>query len=178
MHARCRRAGAVRARRVEQCARARVGGDQRIRDARHAPNVRDDLLAQHDHEPAWLAFVRAVRQLPRQQLEAVLLHYGEHLNDRYLGVAMDCSADAAHAHLDAARATLRDLGPANFDPATQKLAAAHVRLGPAAADVPAEARLWAARALRPRRLRRLITWLAALTALAAAAWLTRGWWAS
>src|SRR3954463_6496404 len=64
------------------------------RAARHEPDPRADLLAANG-DANWLAFVRALRQLPHQQREAILLHCGEHLNDRYLGIAMDCSSDAA-----------------------------------------------------------------------------------
>ena len=41
-------------------------------------------------------------ELPLQQREAFILHQGERLNPRLLGVAMDCSITAAQVHLDAA----------------------------------------------------------------------------
>src|SRR5687768_5070472 len=53
-------------------------------------------------DPAYVAFVRALRLLPPQQREAFILHHGERLNARLLGVAMDCSTGAADVHLRAA----------------------------------------------------------------------------
>jgi DNA-directed RNA polymerase specialized sigma24 family protein len=53
-------------------------------------------------DPAYVAFVRAIRQLQPQQREAFILHHGERLNPRMLGVAMDCSTAAARMHLQVA----------------------------------------------------------------------------
>jgi DNA-directed RNA polymerase specialized sigma24 family protein len=53
-------------------------------------------------DPAYVAFVRAIRQLHPQQGEAFILHHGERLNPRMLGVAMDCSTAAARMHLQVA----------------------------------------------------------------------------
>ena len=48
--------------------------------------------------PAYAGFIRALRTLPVQQAEAFILHHGEHLNERLLGVAMDLSTGAAGSH--------------------------------------------------------------------------------
>jgi DNA-directed RNA polymerase specialized sigma24 family protein len=53
-------------------------------------------------DPEYAAFVRAIRQLHPQQSEAFILHHGERLNARMLGVAMDCSTAAARMHLQVA----------------------------------------------------------------------------
>src|SRR4051794_4055506 len=57
-------------------------------------------------DASYVAFVRALRSLPPQQAEAFILHHGERLNERLLGVAMDCSLTAAATHLGAAKAAL------------------------------------------------------------------------
>lgn len=53
-------------------------------------------------DAAYAAFIRAIRQLHPQQSEAFILHHGERLNARMLGVAMDCSTAAARMHLQVA----------------------------------------------------------------------------
>jgi DNA-directed RNA polymerase specialized sigma24 family protein len=139
------------------------------RAAAHKAVAKKDLLAAGGADPAWAAFVRAVRQLPQQHRVAVLLIYGEHLNDRYLGVAMDCSADAARTHLEAARAELKGLAPGGFEAAVARLAGAYVGLAPAAGDVAPAAGKWAGRALRPYRFRRIVRRLVIVAVLAVAA---------
>jgi DNA-directed RNA polymerase specialized sigma24 family protein len=150
------------------------------RAAGHQPDPRSDLLATAADPPAdppYLAFVRAVRQLPIQQREAFVLHAGEHFNPRYLGVAMDCSTQAAQAHLDAARAALQTVagGPAECDALTTRLAAAYTRLGPTDPQVLPAVRKHVGKALRPHRLRRAIRWTVLLAILAAICWATWKW---
>lgn len=72
------------------------------------PDPHQDPLVVHGapDDPAYVAFVRAVRNLPPQQREAFILHHGERLNPRLLGVTMDCSMDAAKVHLSAATEAL------------------------------------------------------------------------
>ncbi len=76
--------------------------------AKPAPAPKEDLLVADaaDAGPEYVAFVRAVRGLPGQQCEAFILHQGEKLNSRFLGVTMDCSSAAAENHLNAANAAL------------------------------------------------------------------------
>lgn len=143
------------------------------RAAGHAPSPDADLLASGG-DPAMKAFVRALRLLPQQQREAVLLHYGEHLNSRYLGVAMDCSADAAEAHLEAGRAGLRAVAGAEVDGMLKRLEAGYARLKPGEGEVPAAARRWATKALQPRRIRRIFWGVASAVLLVAAGWAV--WW--
>ncbi len=141
------------------------------RAATHEASAKNDLLSS-DGDAAVKAFVRAIRVLPQQQREAVLLHHGEHLNARYLGVAMDCSADAAQAHLDAGRAALRTIAGADFDALIARVENAYARLKPADTEIPAAARRWANKGLRPRRLKRLV-WLGFLILFIAGAIV---WW--
>ena len=56
----------------------------------------DPLLRRLIHpSPQYVAFLRAVRNLPPQQREAFLLFRGEKLDTRQVAVAMDCSTTAA-----------------------------------------------------------------------------------
>ncbi len=76
------------------------------------------------------AFVLALRGLPRQQREALILNVGEHLNTRLLGIAMDCSASAAEVHLDAAERALRSLAGEHFSQMMSQVAVAYESLTP------------------------------------------------
>jgi DNA-directed RNA polymerase specialized sigma24 family protein len=155
------------------------------RAAAHEPVPKNDLLAAAPvdstgpaapPDPAYVAFVRAVRQLPVQQREAFLLHAGEHFNNRYLGVAMDCSTQAAQAHLDAANDALRTVaGPDQFDPMVARLAAVYAHLGPTREQVFPSVRKWVNKGLRPQRLRRAIRLTVVLAVLGALAWTTWKW---
>lgn len=135
----------------------------------HEVPTNSDLLSKDEDAPV-KAFIRAIRLLPQQQKEAILLHFGEHLNSRYLGIAMDCSADAAEAHLEAGQSALKQVAGAEIDPLLARLKDAYARLMPTEVEIPAAARKWATKALRPRRLRRLIWTVAALLLIAAAIW--------
>jgi DNA-directed RNA polymerase specialized sigma24 family protein len=147
------------------------------RAAAHEPNPKSDLLAASDPPtPEYVAFVRAIRQLPVQQREAFLLHAGERFNPRYLGVAMDCSTQAAQAHLDAARAALRAVtGPEGFEPLVGRLSAVYAHLGPAETEVIPTVRKWVNKGLRPQRLRRLIRTVLATAVLAGVGWAVWKW---
>jgi DNA-directed RNA polymerase specialized sigma24 family protein len=124
-------------------------------------------------DPAYAAFVRAVRALPRQQTEAFLLHHGERFNERLLGVTMDCSTQAASTHLNAATEALRQIGGEQFVGLTAAIERAYEALTPGETAVTASvarqvrSTLWAA-GLR-RLVRRLIL-LIVLAGLAYAAW--------
>src|SRR3954470_15866506 len=106
------------------------------RAIKHQPKPAKDLLVVKSEQAQqtsteYLAFVAALRALPRQQLEAFLLHHGEKLNPRYTSLAMDCSTEAATAHLVAAIAALRSVVPeGRLDPLIQRAAAAYTRLTP------------------------------------------------
>jgi DNA-directed RNA polymerase specialized sigma24 family protein len=66
----------------------------------------DPLGKKLEKDFPYQALLRAVRQLPRQQAEAILLRYGENLDLRPLAITMDCSTTAASVHLDSAMDTL------------------------------------------------------------------------
>jgi hypothetical protein len=146
------------------------------------PDPRQDLLVTHaaeaSQDPLYIGFVRALRNLPRQQSEAFILHHGERLNDRLLGVAMDCSTGAAHTHLAAARQALSAVSGAGVDVLTTTLERAYQALTPPPTAIRPVARRYVLRNLRPRRLRRLfrLMLLALLLAGGYFAWRERAKW--
>lgn len=135
--------------------------------------VHDLLITAGPTEPAYAAFVRALRELPAQQTEAFVLHHGEKLNARLLGVAMDLSTQAAAAHLAASTNALQTISGQQFDSLTAALERAYTSLTPPQTIVRTTASqeirsvLW--RRLLRRVIRRLII-LAVLTALAYVGW--------
>ena len=150
--------------------------------AARPPEPREDLLvaaaAEAANDPMYMGFVRALRNLPPQQSEAFILHHGEKLNDRLLGVAMDCSTGAAHTHLDAARQALAAVSGGGIAVLTETLERAYQSLTPPPTAIAPVARRYVGRSLRPRRLRRLfrVTLLIAVLAGAYFAWRERGRW--
>ena len=146
------------------------------------PDPREDLLvvmaAEAAQDPMYLGFVRAIRNLPAQQSEAFILHHGERLNDRLLGVAMDCSTGAAHTHLDAARQALAAVSGPGFPVLSATLERAYQALTPPPAAISPVARRYVSRSLRPRRLRRLFRLVLLIAVLAGGyfAWRERSRW--
>ena len=146
------------------------------------PDPRNDLLVaaggEASGDPAYIGFVRALRNLPIQQAEAFILHHGERLNDRLLGVAMDCSTGAAHTHLDAAHQALASVSGGGIHVLTTTLERAYQSLTPPPKAIAPVARKYVKRSLRPRRLRRLfrLTLLLALLVGAYFAWKHRDRW--
>src|SRR5687768_17223917 len=67
--------------------------------APRTPPSDDVLIFKGPRDAGYVAFARAVRGLPHQQREAFLLNHGEDFDLRQLGIAMDCSVDAAGVHL-------------------------------------------------------------------------------
>lgn len=67
--------------------------------ARQGDLLIDDGAAR---DPIYAGFIASLRRLPRQQMEAFILRFGENLDPRQLAVAMDCSVTASANHLEAA----------------------------------------------------------------------------
>jgi DNA-directed RNA polymerase specialized sigma24 family protein len=142
------------------------------RAAAHQPTAATDLLSTGG-DARYAAFVRAFRQLPQQQREAVLLHYGERFNSRYMSIAMDCSTAAAETHLEAGTTALRAIAGGEFEPLVERMSAVYAQLGPPADAVPPAVGRWVGKGLRPHRLRRLVrlvVLVVVLAGLAAATW--------
>jgi DNA-directed RNA polymerase specialized sigma24 family protein len=145
--------------------------------ADHRADPRHDPLVTHAgpaaNDPGYVAFVRALRGLPEQQAEAFLLNHGEMLNERLLGVAMDCSATAAEKHLAAASAAMAAIAGAKREDYTSALHRAYSSLTPQEGSGVREVRAFVRRKLRRRFLRRLVRWVIVLLFLGALAY--AGW---
>src|SRR5450432_585035 len=101
------------------------------RSAKHQPEINNDLLLNGvPNNPAYAAFIRALRSLPIQQREAFILTYGEKIDIRAVAVAMDCSTAACANHLNAATDRLRELAPDRFESQTRLLNTAYQTLNP------------------------------------------------
>ena len=122
----------------------------------------------------YVAFVKALRGLPRQQQEAIVLNHGEHLNPRYLAVAMDCSAEAAANHLRVATLQLQAMTGERSAAMLEEMARVYHTLAPASESVRPQVRQRVRRYLFPRRLRRWITWII-VAAAGFAVWHFRYW---
>lgn len=144
------------------------------REAAPAEPPADDVLVLHGPaDPAYAAFARAVRSLPQQQREAFLLNHGEDFDLRQLGIAMDCSVEAAGMHLRHATLNLQSLGGEDFGSLVQSLRRAY------SASAPDEslALPWARRLIRPgfcSTMLGLAGWLMLLAIIAAIA--SGLWW--
>ena len=85
------------------------------REAAPAKPPRDDVLVNRGpDDPAFAAFVHALRKLDAQPREAFLLTHGEGFDLRQLATAMDCSTEAAAVHLRGATTTLQAFAAADF----------------------------------------------------------------
>jgi DNA-directed RNA polymerase specialized sigma24 family protein len=128
-----------------------------------------------DGSPAYVAFVRALRGLPRQQMEAFVLNHGEKLNSRLLGVAMDCSASAAGTHLLAATDAMRTIAGSSYQELVRALEAAYGTLTPPETIIRATVAQQVSAGLWAMRLRRILRWTILLTLLACAGYALWRW---
>jgi DNA-directed RNA polymerase specialized sigma24 family protein len=150
------------------------------RAIKHQPKPANDVLVTRAEGAAqtsteYLAFIAALRALPRQQIEAFLLHHGEKLNTRYTSLAMDCSTEAATAHLLAAVEALKSIVPdARLDPLVQRCAGAYARLTPDEQFVPPSITRTMLRHFWPRKIWRIIRFIVQLIILGGLIW--GGWW--
>jgi DNA-directed RNA polymerase specialized sigma24 family protein len=149
------------------------------RENRKPPYPSEDPLFVQGSGPQtpYLAFLRALRELPVQQKEAFILHHGEELDTRYLGISMDCSREAAEQHLLSATQTLSAIAGGQFGAFTQRLREAYQGLTPPAHVIVPQVRRQVSRHMLPRRAKRwfgLLILLAVLVGLAYLA-LRLGW---
>lgn len=136
------------------------------------PTGVDDLLIEtsSDKSPAYLAFVKSVRALPQQQVEAFLLHYGESFNPRYTAVAMDCSVKAADQHLNAATAALKAIAGDAYDSLIASLRLAYIALTPEGKVQVPQVKQIVRRHVWPRRICRMIKLVLSIALIGAVAW--------
>jgi DNA-directed RNA polymerase specialized sigma24 family protein len=143
------------------------------RECRGDPEPQKDVLVAHVEgaDPAYVAFVRALRSLPFQQREGYLLHHGEELDLRHVGIAMDCSREAARLHLEAATQTLTAVSGGQYEAHRARLAQAYQQLTPPPRVIVPAVKQHVSRHLLPRRIWRWLVWLVMLALLAGAGWL-------
>jgi DNA-directed RNA polymerase specialized sigma24 family protein len=139
------------------------------RTQKHQPRADEDALVGKQPDAAYVAFVKALRSLPQQQKEAFILHYGEQLQARSLGIAMDCSTEAAQNHLKAAEEAIRPIGGDAYVPMVGKLREIYQATTPDESIILPRVRAEYSRFILPRRIRRLIVIIAAI-AIASLVW--------
>jgi len=146
------------------------------RTLKHPPDpAKDVLLGTLAADPAYAAFIRALRALPMQQREAMILHFGEGLDVRAIAVAMDCSTNAAQNHLLAAVDQMRVLDVHGFDLHALQMKSIYQKLGPVEQLTIDDIRRRVGRALLPMTLLRMMKFILLFIILIAIAWL--GFWA-
>lgn len=150
-----------------------------IRRVRGVPPLPErDLLvtAGPTGRPEYVAFIRALRRLHGQQAEAFILHHGERFNSRLMGVAMDCSTQAAASHLNAATNELRAIAGDEFPALTAALTRAYASLTPPETSVRTSVHGQVGRIIwreRVARMVRRLVWLLILAALVLVGWRER-----
>lgn len=144
--------------------------------ARLTTSSEDPLVANGPEAvPAYVAFIRALRGLPRQQMEAFVLNHGEKLNSRLLGVAMDCSASAAGTHLLAATDALRTISGQSYEELVPALERAYGALSPPETIVRTTVAKQVAAGFWAMRVRRVVRWVITLAVLAALGYAILRW---
>ena len=102
-------------------------------DLTHDPLIRSVNTESSAYYPM---FVQAIRALPMQQREAFMLYHGERLDERGIGVAMDCSTQAAANHLREATRVLSAYGGEMFATLTGQFVQTYDRLAPPKEMIP------------------------------------------
>lgn len=143
------------------------------RTVAHRSDARGDVLLGDSAvapDPAYVAFVAALRALPQQQQEAFILHTCERLGPRTSSLAMDCSTEAAGNHLRAGMDALRLVSGERFETFTARAANAYRRLSPPPDTILPRVRSIVRRRVWPRRIGRWVAWVLLLGAIGGAAW--------
>lgn len=142
------------------------------RACRKKPAPMEDLLVRESSSAhaGYVAFVRALRALAVQQREAILLHHAEHLPLRQVSIAMDCSTEAAGAHLSAGVSALRHTAGEDFDRFITQLASTYATFTPRGDLVLPSIRKRVSRFVWPRKIWRILRPLLTIALLAAIGW--------
>lgn len=145
------------------------------RSTRAGPELSSDVFVTtaQTRDAGYPAFIRALRLLPHQQREAFILHHGEHMNTRYLAVAMDCSTEAAQNHLAQATESLKLIAGQSYLGFLKQLGDCYRQLSPAEEMSLPSVRKYVARFIWPRRVAavlRAVFVVATLSGLAYLAW--------
>lgn len=136
-----------------------------------ADAANDPLCKGREKDLPYLAMVRAIRQLTRQQAEAVILHYGEGLELRPLAIAMDCSTTAANTHLQGALGTLNAMAGGDATPLLEKLREQHQTLSLPADELEALTRSAVRKALAPSVVKLVLRLIILIAGIVAAIWI-------
>ena len=134
------------------------------------PKVDTLLPAGAGNDPQALAFVKALRSLPHQQREALLLSVGEQLPPRSMATAMDFSLEASGNHLGNAKRTLRAIAGDSYLALELAVATAYASLTPAGDETLPLVRQTIKRHVWPRRLKFLASLVLLLAILVAIGW--------
>ncbi len=147
------------------------------RAKKHRPQPHEDLLVTQAQsaEPAYVAFIRALRALHEQQAEAFILHHGEQLDLRHVSIAMDCSTEATTAHLRAAEHELRKVSGEEYKGFVAEMAVAYASLSPEAALILPRVSRHVSRFVWPRRILRVVGWSIIGAIFALFAWIAWNW---
>jgi DNA-directed RNA polymerase specialized sigma24 family protein len=142
---------------------------------KHRPEpLQDSLIDGPTTTAGYLAFIKALRDLPMQQREAFILTNGERAETRAMAVAMDLSTTAAANHLREATERLQALAPDKFDAHVARLRGAYQKLSPDEELGVTGIRSNVQRLVRPWFIRRTLRTIFSIVALGAAAW--GAWW--
>jgi DNA-directed RNA polymerase specialized sigma24 family protein len=140
--------------------------------SRESVEARRDLLVSNDPQPdaEYVAFVAALRGLPRQQQEAFLLQYGVRFNLRDAARAMECSTEAAANHLAGAVEGMKLVAAEGFERLSARVGAAYARLTPGEELVIPNVAGMVRRYVWPRRVWRILVRVLTLVVLVAMIW--------
>jgi len=139
----------------------------------HSPKgSKGDALFEIAAVPPWQAMVIAIRNLPQQQREALLLSFGEQLEARQLATAMDCSSTAAKNHLSAAIDSIQQIYGGGLGEFTRALPGLMNQLVPPPGTLEVEINRVIHRRRRKRWVRRLVLTGFALALLTWTVWKT------
>lgn len=140
------------------------------RASRRKMHLGADTLGGPKPQPKYMAFVAAVRDLPYQQREALILQDCEGLDLRQTAVAMDCSTEAARNHLEAARQQLRLIAGPDYDRLAAALKRTYAGLTPSEDLRLPAVRRYVGRHLWPRRIKRTLILLILLAFVIGVYW--------
>jgi len=147
------------------------------RAARHQPSPAiDTLIPPAAGDPAFVAFIAALRALPRQQAEAILLHHGEKLELRPMAVAMDCSTVAAATHLSTGHEKLTELSGRDVNALLSRLSDSYAALAPSEDLILERVKRTVRGYLWPRMLARVLRAAVVMAVLLGLAWVGAKWW--
>jgi DNA-directed RNA polymerase specialized sigma24 family protein len=146
-----------------------------ILEARRHPSpppepAQDLLAAPSPADMQYLAFVRALRMLPRQQMEAFILHAGEKWPLRAMAISMDCSTSATDVHLKQAQEMLAGVAGEHFNDLKARFYKAYQALSPDMANSRPAIRYYARKGRKGSLIKTIFIGLVVMALTGVAAW--------